>query len=153
MRAQIKAGLASVAALSVGAMVVLGSMRLVERRQTLEEIHRLRDGLYRARFASGRCRGSLQTSEASLLELGITIDSLMNRVDSFESLDGRGVPGDRYVEYLDIFDSYNDSVEVWEGRERRLRSVETACRATIQQHNALTDSLKVVLMEAGIDTG
>ncbi len=153
MSRRIKEGLASVAALSVGAMIVLGGMRLVERQQTLDEVNRLRDGLYRARVASGRCRGSLQTSEASLLGLGITIDSLKNQVDSFESLDGRGVPGDRYAEYLDIFDSYNDSVEVWEGRERRLRSVETACRATIQQHNALTDSLKVVLTEAGIETG
>lgn len=149
----VKAGLGVVAALSVGTMLVLGGMRLVERQQTLDEINRLHDGLYRARLASDRCRGSLQTSEAALLGLGITIDSLKNRVDSFEAIDGRGVPGDRYREYLDIFDSHNDSVAVWEGRERRLRSVDVACRATIQEHNALTDSLRAVLTEAGIETG
>ena len=110
-----------------------------------------RDELYRARLSADRCRSSLQTSEASLLGLGLTIDSLRSRVDSFEALDGRGVPAGRYEEYLEIFDSYNDSVAVWEGRERRLRSAEVSCRSTIEAHNALSDSLQAVLSAAGIE--
>ena len=58
----------------------------------------------------------------------------------------------QYPDYLELFDSYNDSVEVWEGRERRLRSAETACRETIEMHNSISDTLQTVLAEAGIET-
>ena len=149
----LRTGRAVVSTAGASAVLVLGGIRVAEREQTLDEISRLRDELYRARLASDRCRGSLQTSEASLLGLGITIDSLKNRVDSFESMDGRGVPAGRYQEYLEIFDSYNDSVDTWEGRERRLRAVETSCRTTIRRHNTLSDSLNAVLADAGIETG
>jgi hypothetical protein len=44
-------------------------------------------------------------------------------------------------------------VAVWEARERRLRSAETACRATIEGHNALSDSLQRLLTNAGIGAG
>jgi hypothetical protein len=138
----MRTGLASIAALAVGLLFVVGAKRIVERQQTATEINRLREELYR-----------LQTSEASLRGLGLTIDSLRSRVDSLESMDGRGVPADRYQEYLGVFDQYNDSVAAWEGRERRLRTTESACRATIEEHNALSDSLQAVLADAGIEAG
>jgi len=143
----------SLAAVVVGGVFLLGSMRIVERQETATEINRLRDDLYRARLASDRCRGSLQTSEAALRTLSLTIDSLKNRVDSFEALGGGRVPAGLYDDYLGVFDSYNDSVGVWEGRENRLRSAEVACRATIEEHNAVTDSLQSVLEKAGIEAG
>jgi len=143
----------SLAAAAVGLVFLLGSMRIVERQQMAGEINRLRDNLYRSRLASDRCRGSLQTSESSLRALGVTIDSLRNRVDSFEALGGGRVPAEIYDEYLGVFDGYNDSVGVWEGRERRLRSAEEACRTTIEEHNAVTDSLQSILAEAGIEAG
>ena len=143
--------LVATAALGAGAMIVVGSMRLVERQQAAAEITHLREELYRARAGSDRCRSSLVNSESSLRLLGLTIDSLRSRVDSFETMDGRGVPAGRYGEYLEIFDSYNDSVEVWETRERRLRAAEASCRATIEEHNAFSDSLQRVLRDAGID--
>lgn len=145
--------LTGIAALAVAAMVVTGLDRIFERQQTAAEITRLRDDLFRARAGSDRCRTSLTSSEASLRQLGLTIDSLRSRVDSFETMDGRGVPQRRYDEYLQIFESYNDSVEVWEARERRLRAAETSCRATIESHNALSDSLQQVLENAGIEAG
>jgi hypothetical protein len=83
-------------AVVLGAMIVLGSVRLVERQQTAEEINRLRTELYQARIISDRCRGTLLTSESSLLVLGVAIDSMKSRVDSFEALDRRGVPTGRY---------------------------------------------------------
>lgn len=153
MTSVAKKGLVLVAAVAVGAVFVLASSRLFERQRTAEEINRLREELYRARVAADRCRGTLQTSEAALRSLGVTIDSLKNRVDSFEAMDGRGVPTGRYEEYLGVFDSYNDSVDVWGGRERRLRASEVSCRAAIEEHNALSDSLQAVLSEAGIDSG
>ena len=153
MKPAVKTGLMSLAAVVVGLLILSTLVRVMERQQTAEEISRLRDDLYRSRVAADRCRGSLQTSEAALRGLGLTIDSLRSRVDSFEALDRRGVPAARYEEYLEIFDSYNDSVAVWEDREQRLRTAEASCRSTIEQHNAITDSLQIVLDEAGIETG
>jgi chromosome segregation ATPase len=132
---------------------VLGIQRIVERQRTADRINQLRDELYRARVASDRCRGSLQTSEASLRALRVTIDSLRGRVDEFEAMDRRGVPAERYDEYIEIFDQYNDSVGVWDGRESRLRQADASCRETIEEHNALSDTLQAVLVEAGIVPG
>jgi len=145
--------LVAAAALAAGAMIVMGSMRLVERQRADDEIARLREELYRARAGSDRCRSSLVNTESALRRLGLTIDSLRSRVDSFEAMDERGVPAGRYEEYLEIFDSYNDSVTVWEARARRLRTADASCRATIEEHNAFSDSLQRVLRDAGIDIG
>jgi predicted nucleic acid-binding Zn-ribbon protein len=144
--------LLALAAIAAGSLVVTGAMRLVERQRTANEISRLRDDLYRARASSDRCRNALANSESALRQLSLTIDSLRSRVDSFEAIDGRGVPANRYDEYLELFDSYNDSVTVWEARERRLRESEASCRETIESHNALSDSLQRVLEEEGIET-
>ena len=151
MTPRVKTALASVAALAVGTLIVLGGLRLSERQRAAEEINRLRDELHQARVGADRCRGTLLTSEASLRALIMTIDSLKNRVDSFETMNGTGVPASRYTEYLGIFDSYNDSVEVWGVREQRLRAAESSCRSTIEAHNAVSDSLQAALDEAGID--
>jgi len=146
------------ALMGAGVVVAAGTVfaawsRILERQETLGEIQRLRDDLYRARVSADRCRSSLQTSEASLRGLSVAIDSMRIRVDSFEALDRRGVPADQYPEYIDLFDSYNDSVGVWEDRERRLRAAETSCRETIEAHNAISDSLQSVLTGAGIEAG
>ena len=126
---------------------------LVERQRTAREITRLRDELYRARAAADRCRGSLANSQASLEQLDLVVDSMRARVDSFEALDARGVPEAQYDEYLETFESYNDSVAAWEARARRLRAVDASCRETIRQHNELSDSLRRVLADAGIEIG
>lgn len=152
MRPVVRTGLASVAAVVVGLIFVLGVRRIVQRNRTADRINELREELYRSRVAADRCRSSLQTSEAALRGLGVTIDSLRVAVDDYETMEGR-VPADRYDEYLEVFDEYNDSVQVWEGRERRLRTAEASCRATIERHNEISDSLQTVLAEAGIETG
>lgn len=132
---------------------ILGARELLERQRTVREITRLREELFRARAAADRCRGSLANSQASLEQLDLVVDSMRARVDSFEALDVRGVPEAEYDEYLDSFESYNDSVEAWEARARRLRAVDTSCRETIRQHNAVSDTLRRVLTEAGIEIG
>jgi len=140
-----------VAAVVVALLVVLGVRRIVERQQTVDEINRLREELYRARLVADRCTSSLQTSEAALRSLRTTIDSLRVEVGDYETASGQ-VPQAVYEEYLGVFDEYNDSVAVWEGRERRLRSAEASCRSTIQRHNAISDTLQTALAEAGIET-
>jgi hypothetical protein len=149
----LKPSLVAIAALVGAALVVTGGMRVAERQRTAAEVNSLRDELLRARVSADRCRSSLETSQASLLDLGGTIDSLRTRVGSFQTMEGGGVPAERYDEYLEVFDSYNDSVTSWEGRERRLRATEASCRETIQGHNAISDSLQIVLRGAGIEPG
>lgn len=147
----VRRSLTALGAVAVGVLVVLGVQRIVERQRTVDEINRLRDELYRTRLSADRCRGSLQTSEAALQSLSATIDSLRVEVGDYETASGQ-VPEAIYEEYLGVFEEYNDSVAVWEGRERRLRAAEASCRSTIEQHNALSDSLQTVLDEAGIET-
>ena len=146
----VKNGLVGIAIVITGALVFLSIDRILERERIENQINALREDIYRSRVAADRCRGSLQTSQAALLELGVAIDSLKRVVDGYETIPGRGVPARNYDAYMSVFDEYNDSVGVWEGREERLRTAETACRTTIQGHNVLTDSLQAVLTAAGI---
>lgn len=146
----IRNGLAIVTVIVAGSLVFLSVDRILERQHTEDRINGLREEIYRSRVAADRCRGSLQTSQAALLELGVAIDSLKRVVDGYETVPDRGVPVQNYDAYLSVFDEYNDSVGVWEGREHRLRTAETACRTTIEEHNVLTDSLQAVLAAAGI---
>jgi hypothetical protein len=141
-----------VAALGVStvAVLVLGGRRFVDQRRTTAEITRLRDDLYRARISADRCRNALTGSEASLRTLTRTVDSLRSRVDSFEALGGGRVPAGDYERYLTAFDTYNDSVAAWEIRSERLRTADASCRAVIEDHNAVSDSIQAVLEEAGI---
>ncbi|HET9947362.1 MAG TPA: hypothetical protein VFQ22_00420 [Longimicrobiales bacterium] len=132
-------------------VLVLGLDRLAERRRFMGEIERLREELYRARVGADRCRSSLTTSEAALHDLTATIDSMRSRVDSFETLGDGKVPAERYEEYLELFDSYNDSVASWEIRSQRLREAEASCRAVIERHNAIRDTIEGVLRDAGIE--
>lgn len=152
MKPAVRTGLATLAVVVAGGLVFVSADRILERQRTEDRINALREQIYRSRVAADRCRGSLQTSQAALLELGVAIDSLKRVVDGYESLPGRGVPAGQYDAYMSVFDEYNDSVGVWEGREDRLRTAETACRTTIEEHNALTDSLQSVLTDAGIIT-
>ena len=150
MKGWMKIALGVALAASTMTVLMLGASRFMDQRRTTAEINELRDELYRARVASDRCRNALTGSESSLQVLTTTIDSLRSRVDSFEALGGGNVPAERYDEYLEIFDSYNDSVAVWEVRSERLLTSEASCRAVIEEHNMLSDSIQSVLAEAGI---
>ena len=144
-----KIALGVLVAVSTLGVLIFGGQRFMDQRRFRQDIEVLREELYRARVASDRCRGSLATSEAALQTLTLTIDSLRSRVDSFEALGGGRVPGDSYEEYLTVFDTYNDSVGVWDIRSERLLAAEAACRDVIEEHNTLSDSIQALLADAG----
>jgi hypothetical protein len=152
MRGWVKIGLGVALAVSTTVVLIVGVRRFIDQRRTTAQVTQLRDELYRARIASDRCRNGLAGSEASLQTLTATIDSLRSRVDSFEALGGGNVPAGLYDEYLGAFDSYNDSVAVWDIRSERLLIADASCRTVIEDHNMLTDSIQSVLAGAGIDT-
>jgi hypothetical protein len=151
MNAWIKVALVVAMVASTSTVLVVGARRFVEQRRTTAEVTRLRDALYRARVTADRCRNSLAGSEASLQTLTETIDSLRAEVRALEALGGGRVPARRYDEYLAVFDSYNDSVAVWEVRSERLRTAEGSCRAVIEEHNALSDSIQAILSAADVE--
>lgn len=138
--------------LSAVTLLAMSAKRMVEHRRLTAQVSRLRDDLYRARVSADRCRSSLATSESALSTLRVTIDSLKSRIDSFEALGNGRVPAERYDEYLEVFDTYNDSVGVWGVRSDRLLAAEAACRDVIDHHNALSDSIQALLDEAGVST-
>jgi chromosome segregation ATPase len=154
MKPPARWALTIVGVIAVAVLLVTGARRILERQRTTREVNRLREELYRARAGADRCRASLLNSESSIRDLSAAIDSLRDRVDDFETGEGgtRSVPAERYQEYLETFERYNDSVAVWESREQRLRAAEASCRETIETHNALSDSLQRVLLEAGVVT-
>ena len=145
MKSWLKIAIGIAVAASSLAVLIFGTQRYMEQQRTAEHIEALRNELYRARVSSDRCRNSLATSDASLQDLTLVIDSLRTRVDSFEALGGGGVPSNRYDAYLEVFESYNDSVEVWEVRSERLLTAEVSCRETVDRHNALRDSIQTIL--------
>lgn len=150
MGSRLRAAIPVLLSLSAAALLFLGVDRLLERQELTREVTRLRGELFQARASADRCRGALVNSESSLRRFDDVIASLRAQVDSFEALDPRGVPQDRYDDYMESFDSYNDSVAAWESRASRLRTAEEACRATIERHNALRDTLRAVLDSAGV---
>lgn len=131
-----------VAVLALAAVVVAGAWNLVERRRVVREIRSLRDTLYAARLAADSCRWSLATQERRFRRFDAMVDSLREEVRDFEALDERGVPEERYEEYLGRFEAYNDSVLAWEARAETLRANEAACRELVEAHNTLSDSLR-----------
>ncbi len=131
--------------LSSGSLLYFGGQRILDQQRTSAEITRLRDELYRARVTADRCQRSVKSSEGELRSFDERLQAMRARVDSFEALDPAGVPQELYRPYMTTFDRYNDSVAVWETRERQLRVADTACRSVIIEHNELGDSLQAVL--------
>ena len=151
MRTRTQVAIGIVLVLGSAATLVFGGRRILDQRRTSQEITRLRDELYPARVTAERCQRSIAAGEGALQAFDARLDSLRTEVESFEALDRRGVPIESYEEYLGRFDSYSDSVNVWEAQERQLRAADAACRGVIRQHNELSDSLQRVLEAAGIE--
>jgi len=140
-----------VAAISAVGLLVFGVRNLIEQRRTVKEMRALQDRVYAARVSVDSCRNELAYQERLFRRFDDMVDSLHGTVRDFEKLDVRGVPEDRYDEYMEHFDGYNDSVVTWRAKADSLRATEAACRAFIEQHNELTDSLRGRLREEGIE--
>ena len=140
----------AVLAVVAGAVVVVtGMLNIMDNMRTRREIEGLRGTIFTARLAADSCRGSLDLQEERFRSFGVRVDSLRAESRDFESLDPRGVPEERYAEYMERFNAYNDSVAAWDARVETLRANEEACRALVEEHNALSDSLRRRLVEEG----
>jgi DNA mismatch repair ATPase MutS len=146
----MRRALLALVVMALATIVVAGAINLVERQRTVREIRSLRDTLYASRVAADSCRWSLATQERRLQRFTAFVDSLRGEVRDFEAMDARGVPEERYDEYLEHFEAYNDSVSSWEARAETLRVNELGCRELVESHNALTDSLRRRIEVEGI---
>ena len=115
-----------------------------------DELAPLRQARLLARQAADSCADVLADVEERfrLAELGI--DSLKAAVDGFQTLEGGQVPGERYAEYRDALDAYNEAVPARNELADTLQSQDAACRALVTRHNELTDSLRRRLEDLGL---
>lgn len=120
----------------------------LERRTQLQELERLQNRLADLRADAEACQLAVQQEERAFARYRAEVDSLRREVRELEALDERGIPAERYEEYLDAFDDYNKAVPLWEERADTLRAREEACRALVERHNALADSLRVFVERA-----
>lgn len=129
-----------------------GGVNLMERRRTLQELRDLRDQLYAARVSADSCRNELAYAQRLFQRYDTLVDSLRMNVRDYEAMDSRGVPRDRYDEYLDRFHGYNDSVASWHLKADSLKATQTTCRQLAEAHNVLADSLRRRLRDESIAT-
>ena len=146
------------ALLLVGVVVLLGGVGLLvstalEERRQVSELVSLRDSLAGLRAAADSCASELARAESAFRRFDAEVDSLRRSVEEYEGLDPQGVPQERYREYMQAFDRYNASVGDWEGRADSLRAREAACRALVERHNTLADTLRARAEAWGASTG
>jgi len=147
----VKKLLLGLLALAVVGSVAASIWTLVERNRTQREMMALRDRVVRARISADSCTNVLAYDQMLFRRFDQVVDSLRGEVRVLEELDPRGVPRERYDEYMERFSGYNDSVTVWEVRAEALRTSDATCRALIEAHNALSDSVRGVLDARGRD--
>ena len=132
----------SLGAFAIVIMVGMAGGSILEQNRFNREMELLREDLLHARFSVDSCRMYLAQEEQRFLMFDEFVDSLHTRLRSFEDPSQGGVPEAQYPEYLEVFDRYNDSVAVWEGRADALQATEAVCREIVEGHNALGDSIK-----------
>lgn len=137
--------------LAVAASLVASIWTLVDRSRTREELLDLRDRVAHARISADSCTNTLAYDQMLFGRFDQVVDSLKGEVRNLEALDSRGVPEERYEEYMEHFRGYNDSVAAWEHRADQLRASDAVCRLLIEVHNTLSDSVRSVLEARAAD--
>lgn len=137
--------IAAAGALLILVLALVGGRSFLERHGVASQLRRMREDLAGLRASAENCQVALSREEEAFQRVRAEVDSLRGEVRDYEALDDRGVPADRYDEYLEVFDRYNESVPVWQERADSLRAHSEACRGAARRHNALADSLRDLL--------
>lgn len=117
----------------------------VQARERARQLDRLQQDVREARGTALDCQAELGRREDAFRRLDARVDSMRLAVRSYEEDDAQGVPRvqrEDYDEYLEGVERYNRSVEAWERRAEMLRESEASCRAAVERHNLLADSLR-----------
>lgn len=131
-----------------------GGVAAIVGRATIEstraQAEALRDGVREVRTALDSCLVERERLEQDFRRLEERAGALRSRIDELEELDPRGVPAERYDQYLESVDEYNETVPEWEGRADELQEMSDTCRALAERHNVRADSLRGFLVDAGL---
>jgi hypothetical protein len=130
----------------LAALVVLVSAGLaggtiLERNRQARQVELVRQRLQQARYSVDSCRVALAQEEQAFRRFDARVDSLREAMEQLEDPSLGGVPEDDYQEYLSVFDAYNAAIPMWEARVDSLRASEDLCRALVERHNTLSDSI------------
>jgi hypothetical protein len=134
--------LVTLAALALVILAGLAGGSILERNRRIAEMQALRASLSEARFSADSCKAALAWEEQGFQRFDRLVDSLRAEVESYEDPTRGGVPYEEYDAYMESFTLYNDSVDVWQGRVDSLQLKEAACRALVEAHNNLGDSIR-----------
>jgi len=115
---------------------------VLERSRRSAEMEALRRALDQARYSADSCKLALTFQQEEFLQFDRMVDSLRTETDGFEDPDQGGVPQAEYQEYLENFEFYNSSVESWRQLADSLQASEATCRAIVEAHNHLGDSIR-----------
>jgi len=146
----VKRAILILGALGVVVAVVLAARRIQAERERVGQVRALQEQVYDARVTVDSCRNELAYQESLFRRFDTLVVQLRGEVDAYEALDERGVPEEEYDAYLEAFEGYNDSVDVWEARADSLRATQAVCRMLVEDHNALTDSFRARLESEGM---
>jgi hypothetical protein len=110
----------------------------------------LRDEVRELRAEVGACFETRERIELRFHALTRRTHELREALDELEALDPRGVPADRYDRYLELVGEFNAMIPEWEREADDLEGRAAACRALADDHNLKVDSLRRLLVDAGI---
>jgi hypothetical protein len=141
-------------ALVVAAGVLVGGLGAIQevryqaspRAQAEAFSEEVREG----RIQVDDCLDELERNEQYFRAQERLTEELRSQVGSFEAMDPRGVPAEVYADYMEVFERYNASLPAWELRAESLRQVSERCRELTEAHNVRADSLRGLLLEAGL---
>jgi hypothetical protein len=136
--------------IAAGSMVVLAALAggpILERNRRAGEMRALGAALDQARVSADSCKVALEWEEEEFFRFNAAVDSLRDAVGSYEDPTQGGVPEAEYERYLESFDQYNSSVLSWRERADSLQASEDRCRALIEAHNQLGDSIRTLQAE------
>jgi len=136
--------------LLAGLLVVsaaLAGAPILERHRRVSEMQALWATLDQARRSADSCKITLAWEEEDFMRFDRGLDSLRRVVESFDDPELGGVPQPDYEEYLERFDRYNDLVREWQGQADTLQAREARCRALVEAHNLLADSIQTIREE------
>jgi DNA-directed RNA polymerase specialized sigma54-like protein len=136
--------LATLAVVGATLFIVDGRAGPDPRAEMAEE---LRDEIRELQDRVDDCLDRRVGLEARFHEAMDRTEELRRRVEELESLDPEGVPAERYREYLEVFDEYNDSLPEWEQLGEALREQGLRCRRLAEAHNDRLERLRDLLLE------
>lgn len=143
-----------IALAAIGFVAVATALdRAAEARSPRAMAEAVREDVRTVRSSLDACLDRLDRLEAAFRTQERTTGSLRAQIDGLEAMDDRGVPAERYEEYLEAVEAFNESLPRWEERADSVRAHASRCRRLVTTHNTLADSLQRLVIDAGFWEG